>query len=310
MTDVVRGDEQMKILCGDAATVMAEMPAGSVDLIVTSPPYWQGDNGDSYAGYLEDLQTVWSLCARVLRPNGKLCINAPCMPIPKKIIKQHTRHLKNIAFDIEHRILAETDLERYSLFIWQKQTSKLMFGSYPHPGNLIENNTVEFINVYVKPGKPPKFAADVKAASKFERTEWIDLIQQVWFMYPQDVKRAGHPAPFPPKLPGRLIKMYAHTGEIVLDLPSSARARRLWSRSRWAGASSASISIRDTSSSPGRMSPRHGRAMCRCCWSVTPNTRARMNSPRPATAARKRGKRSTSRGATASGGPMRKPLKV
>ena len=62
---------------------------------------------------------------------------------------------KNIAFDIEHWILRQTELQRDSLFIWQKQTSKMMFGSYPDPGNIIENNTIEFINVYVKPGKPP-----------------------------------------------------------------------------------------------------------------------------------------------------------
>ena len=70
------------------------------------------------------------------------------MPIPKAVIEQHTRHLKNIAFDIEHRILAETDLKRYSLFVRQKQTSKMMFGSYPYPGNIMENNTIEFINVF------------------------------------------------------------------------------------------------------------------------------------------------------------------
>jgi hypothetical protein len=100
----------------------------------------------------------------------------------------------------------------------------MMFGSYPCPGNLIENNTIEFINVYVKPGKPPKFSADVKAANALTRAEWIDLTQQVWFMYPQDVKRGGdHPAPFPEKLPGRLMRLYTYgaagsfPGEIVLD---------------------------------------------------------------------------------------------
>ena len=41
----------------------------------------------------------------------------------------------------------------------------MMFGSYPYPGNIIENNTIEFINVYVKPGKPPKFDPDVKEAN-------------------------------------------------------------------------------------------------------------------------------------------------
>jgi len=99
-----------------------------------------------------------------------------------------------------------------------------MFGSYPYPGNIIENNTVEFINVYVKPGKPPKFDRHVKDANALTRAEWLDLTQQVWFMYPEDVKRGGHhPAPFPEKLPARLIRLYSYgaagefPGEIVLD---------------------------------------------------------------------------------------------
>jgi DNA modification methylase len=216
---------------GSAADVMQLLPDGSVDMIVTSPPYWTAVeyDGDStgwstYEAYLDDMQLVWNQCARVLRPNGKLCINSPIMPIPKAVIEQHTRHLKNIAFDIEARILAETDLERYSLFVWQKQTSKMMFGSYPQPGNIIENNTIEFINVYVKPGKPPKFSDVVKDANRLTRTEWLDLAQQVWFMYPEDVKREeGHPAPFPEKLPARLMRLYTNgaadsfDGEIVLD---------------------------------------------------------------------------------------------
>ena len=37
-----------QIICGGAATTMAGMPAGSIDLVITSPPYWQGENGKSY----------------------------------------------------------------------------------------------------------------------------------------------------------------------------------------------------------------------------------------------------------------------
>ena len=214
------------------------MPSGSVDLIITSPPYWtavkyddgavEGDDAPgqwaTYEAYLEDMFRVWAQCARALRPNGKLCINAPLLPIPKEIIPQHTRHLKDIAGDIAQTIISRTDLARYGLFIWQKQTSKMMFGSYPYPGNIIENNTVEMIGVYVKPGKPPRFDPDVKEASKLSREEWLDLTQQVWFMYPEDVKRdKDHPAPFPEKLPARLIRLYTFSelgsfpGEIVLD---------------------------------------------------------------------------------------------
>lgn len=216
---------------GHAADVIHSVPSDSVDLIVTSPPYWSAveykgvvDSWPTYEAYLEDMMTVWRECARVLRPNGKLCINAPLMPIPKDMINQHTRHLKNIAFDTEKLILGQTSLLRYGLFIWQKQTSKMMFGSYPYPGNILENNTIEFINVYVKPGKPPKFDADLKEANRLSRTEWLDLAQQVWFMYPEDVKREGdHPAPFPEKLPARLMRLYTYgafqdfPGEIVLD---------------------------------------------------------------------------------------------
>jgi len=220
-----------RLFVGPAARVMADFPENSVDHVITSPPYFTaveydrgGSSWASYGAFLDDIQAVWKECARVLRPNGKLCINAPIMPIPKKMIRQHTRHLKNIAFDMEQGILSETQFERYALFIWQKQTSKMMFGSYPYPGNILENNAIEFINVYVKPGKPPKFGADVKAGNALSRAEWLDLTQQVWFMYPEDVKRDGdHPAPFPEKLPARLMRLYTHgaagqfPGEIVLD---------------------------------------------------------------------------------------------
>jgi DNA modification methylase len=220
-----------RLFTGHAAQVLSHFPDGCIDLVVTSPPYWTavayGERENpwpSYEAYLADIQSVWAQCARVLRPNGKLAINAPLMPIPKALIVQHTRHLKNIAADMEHQILAGTDLARYSLFVWQKQTSKMMFGSYPHPGNIIENNTIEFIHVYVKPGRPPRFGPDVKAANALTRTEWLDLTQQVWFMYPEDVPRGGnHPAPFPEKLPARLIRLYTYgasghfPGEMVLD---------------------------------------------------------------------------------------------
>lgn len=221
------------LIVGDAKEVLESVNDESVDLVVTSPPYWTAVEYDRktdesvgpYDQYISSLLDVWKQCARILRPNGKLAINTPILPIPKRIIKnQHTRHVKNINNDLEQTILSETSLERFSLFVWQKQTSKMMFGSYPYPGNIIENNTVEFISVYVKPGKPPKYPDQVRSQNKISQPEWLDLTQQVWFMYPQDVKRLDeHPAPFPEKLPGRLIRMYTYgttdnfDGDLILD---------------------------------------------------------------------------------------------
>ena len=76
--------------------------------------------------------SVWIQCVRVLRPSGKLCINAPLMPIPQNRVRQDTRMLKDIAGDIGQTILRETDLRFFEQFIWQKQTSVGMLGTYPY----------------------------------------------------------------------------------------------------------------------------------------------------------------------------------
>jgi DNA modification methylase len=79
----------------------------------------------------------------------------------------------------------------------------------------------------VKPGKPRVLPAAVKEASRLTEQQWLNLTRQVWHIYPEDVRRVRHPAPFPEALANRLIAMYtfgaARTegggfpGDIVLD---------------------------------------------------------------------------------------------
>ncbi|HVA27248.1 MAG TPA: site-specific DNA-methyltransferase, partial [Candidatus Baltobacteraceae bacterium] len=83
----------------------------------------------------------------------------------------------------------------------------------------------EFINVFVKHGAPPPIDAAAKEPSRLTQELWLNLTMQTWPIYPQDVKRAKHPAPYPVVLPQRLIKMYTFArapeagfeGDIVLD---------------------------------------------------------------------------------------------
>ena len=246
-----------QIVQGDSETRLREIPSDCVALAVTSPPYWdvvdyevEGQLGQtSYEHYLEQMLGVWRETARVLIPNGKLAIITPIMPIPKSQIgDQHTRHLKNIAADIESSILEEIpNLHRYSLFVWKKQTTTKMFGSYPFPPNIYEDNTIEFINVYVKDGAPPAIEKAAKERSKLSQEDWLNLSMQIWPMYPQDVMRAGgHPAPFPVVLPQRLIAMYTFAsdpergfdGDVVLDMFNGSGATTLAARAmgrRWIG---------------------------------------------------------------------------
>ena len=228
-----------RILCGDAARVMARLPSGSVACAITSPPYWnmvdygcQGQlGGGSYAHYRDELKKVWREVARCLQPNGKFALNVPPMPVRKEVSRQafgktHTRFLLDLYADLRGDILSSTDLIAYSLYVWEKQTTEKMFGSYPYPPNLYERNYIEFVAVFVRPGAPPKVPAEAKARARLTQAQWLDLTKQIWWMYPENVgRKSGHPAPFPEALPNRLVNMYSfpavpevgYRGDVILD---------------------------------------------------------------------------------------------
>ena len=157
---------------------MEEVPDNVVNLIVTSPPYFNikdyskdgyqdknhsktnenqiGDIED-YEQYIQELLSVWKECERVLTPNGKLVINVPLMPMTKSQMKTHyNRHIFDINSSIQNSILKETKLFLYDTYIWNRTnpSKSLIFGSYPYPRNFYAQNTIEFITVYVKDGKP------------------------------------------------------------------------------------------------------------------------------------------------------------
>jgi len=69
-----------RVIIGDSRD-MAGLEDGSVELVVTSPPYWQlkdyGGEGqigfhDSYEDYINNLDLVWSECIRVLHPGCRM----------------------------------------------------------------------------------------------------------------------------------------------------------------------------------------------------------------------------------------------
>lgn len=67
------------VIQGDCLEVMKDIPDGSVDCIVTSPPYWKGFAYEayfnSYKQYLDWSRKWLKECKRVLAPNGTLYLN-------------------------------------------------------------------------------------------------------------------------------------------------------------------------------------------------------------------------------------------
>lgn len=224
---------------------MSEVADLSVDLIITSPPYFNikdySKNGyqseahsnpkkddlgaiNSYKDYIKGLLKVWSECERVLKPNGKLCINVPLMPMLKKDLNTHyNRHIFDLQSDIQHSVLTHTKLFLLDMYIWNRTNSskKLMFGSYPYPRNFYAQNTCEFISIFVKDGKPQNdIAKHLKEQSKLTQSEWVEFTKQIWDIpapNKSDLAFGKHSAIMPEAIPYRLIKLFSFIDDIVLD---------------------------------------------------------------------------------------------
>ena len=123
-----------------SSTNMSEVEDESVDLIITSPPYYnikdysfdgyqdkqhseknEADLGSytSFEEYIKALLVVWKECERVLKKNGKLCINVPLLPMLKRDLSTHyCRDIFDIQSSIQQSILSETGLHLMDIYIF------------------------------------------------------------------------------------------------------------------------------------------------------------------------------------------------
>ena len=226
---------------------MADVPDEAVDLIVTSPPYFNvkdytldgyqlsshsAKNGsqlgdlDDYSLFISELLKVWKECERVLKPNGKLAINTPLMPMRKADYSTHyNRHIFDLNSDIQQSILYQpgTEMYLYDVFIWDRAnpSKRLMFGSYPYPRNFYAQNTSEFITVYVKDGRPENnVPKSQKEASRLTQDEWVEYTKQVWrIAIPgrEDLAFGEHSALMPEEIVYRCLRLFTFVGDVVLD---------------------------------------------------------------------------------------------
>lgn len=227
------------------ARKMTELPNNSVHLVVTSPPYFnikdysldgyqkdkkaektRGQIGDipDYKEYIEGMLVVWKECERVLKPNGKLAINTPLMPMFKRTLNTHyNRHIFDINSDIEHSILDGTNLFLLDVYIWNRTnpSKKLMFGSYPYPRNFYTQNTIEFITIYVKDGQSENnLPREVKEKSKLTEKEWVEFTKQIWNIPipgKNDLAFGEHAAIMPEEIVRRCTRLFTYVGDTVLD---------------------------------------------------------------------------------------------
>lgn len=200
------------VVHGDALQTLRRLPAESIHLAITSPPY---NVGIPYAGYADDrshaeylgwLRTVWAELHRVLVPGGRFALNVA----PTSIKDFHPIH-HDLSIDLRKLgYIMRTEI------IWYKQTMgrRTAWGSWRSPSNPHIVPSWEYVLVFSKGSwrlDGDRSRIDVGAK------EFQDISDGHWAI-PPERRRHGHPAPFPELLIERLVKFYSYRENVVLDM--------------------------------------------------------------------------------------------
>jgi len=213
-----------KLIIGNCMS-MQEIPNEHVDLMVTSPPYFNAPFDykglfKNYEEYLQVLDKVAKEVFRVLKDGRIAVLNIDDMLINGEkfpIVADATKIFQNAGFRYRDRI------------IWKKPDGYLRISrrsgvllQNPYPMYFYPDNLLESILIFQK-GKfnYQSIPKEVKEASKIEIKEFSD---NKWYMTLWEIVNVlpgssleKEIAAFPEELPYRIIKLFSYKGETVLD---------------------------------------------------------------------------------------------
>jgi DNA modification methylase len=213
---------------GDCVELLDEMPAASVDLVFTSPPYFNArpeySDYEVYEEYLFKMRQVINRAHRVLNEGRFFVIN--CAPV---LLRRASRNeaSKRIAvpFDL-HRLFVEEGYDFIDDIIWVKpegagwatgrgrrfaaDRNPLQYKAVPVTEYVLvyRKHTDLLIDWHIRNHPRPDVLAASKVGDDYERTN-------IWRIQPKTNSR--HPAAFPLELAQKVVKYYSFKGDVVLD---------------------------------------------------------------------------------------------
>jgi site-specific DNA-methyltransferase (adenine-specific) len=189
---------------------------GSVNLIVTSPPYGVGKayagDGDVSAGDWPSFMHDWLLEAlRVAAQDCRLALNVPL---------DTSRGGFRPTYAQAVQMADAVGWEYRSTIVWfddqlGKSTAR---GSMDSAGAPHVYAGAELVALFSKGDWKREAPAPTPSDQRWlQHDEWLEWTNGVWKFPGETQAWEGHPAPFPEELPRRLIKLLSFPGDTVLD---------------------------------------------------------------------------------------------
>jgi site-specific DNA-methyltransferase (adenine-specific) len=211
------------IYCADCLSILPKIPAGAIDLIVTSPPYnvrMEYESELEWPVYFDFLSAATKSMAMALRDGGILAVNLPKdVKLTKNDIARDRVRVVRIAERFDTICENDLGLLPRENIIWIK--SNVEGQVYSHvsatgsDNNLYIRSVCEVITLHSK----ARYYCDGGTGRRGkEAVPFTDETKDIWWIMPE--RSNGHPCPFPILIPHRLINMFTiprKQERIVLD---------------------------------------------------------------------------------------------
>jgi len=202
--------DSLLILEGDFLDVRFE--EDSVNLIVTSPPYnlekpyGTHDDALEYDEYLDFSEKWLRKALRLLKPDGRLCLNVP--------LDTNKMGLRPVYADLVG-IAQKLGFKYAFSIVWNEGniSRRTAWGSWRSPSAPYVIAPVEMIAVMFK----ETWRRLDRGTPDISGDEFKSWTLGLWEFSGESKKRVGHPAPFPVELPLRCIKLFTYKEDLVLD---------------------------------------------------------------------------------------------
>lgn len=197
---------EIQLLHGDCLEVMKDIPDGSVDLVLTDPPY--GTTACKWDSVIP-FEPMWEQLNRIIKPNGAICLFGS-EPFSSAL---RISNIKNFKYD----------------WIWNKKLAGNGILAKKQPLKIHEIVSVFNSSVYIPQMTKGKYRKKMTGGIKESEITGGNTVVDEYsndLYYPKTILEYGignmrkgrlHPTQKPVDLLEYLIKTYTNEGETVLD---------------------------------------------------------------------------------------------